>query len=146
MQTDWNKRLLDLAEHVGKWSKDRQRGVGAVITDSDHRILSIGYNGFPQGAEDDREERHERPLKYKWTEHAERNAIFSAAKNGVALLDSQIYIKWFPCADCARAIVQSGIKKLICTAPDFNHPRWGDDFQIADQILLEGDVEVQIQE
>lgn len=124
MATNWNDRFIDLARFIGGWSKDRSRGVGAIIVDSSNRVLSIGYNGFPQGADDTVEERHERPEKYLWTEHAEKNAIFSAARNGVAIKDSTMYLMWFPCIDCARAIIQSGITTLVCTEPDWTEERY----------------------
>ena len=141
--TDWNERFLELAESVGSWSKDRSTKVGAVIVGNNREVLSMGYNGFPRNCNDDVDARHERPLKYKWAEHAERNAIYNAARNGVRLEGSKIYLRWYPCCDCARAIVQSGIKYLICTAPDFDHPRWGEDFRISQEILDEGGVFVE---
>lgn len=140
-QTNWNKRFLMLANHISNWSKDSTK-VGAVIADKENRVLSIGYNGFPSGANDDVPERHIRPLKYLYTEHAERNAIFSAAKNGVSLLNSTIYLEWFPCADCARAIIQSGIKCVVCKEPDFNTPKWGEHFKVASQLFKECDIQM----
>ncbi len=128
---DWDKRLTDVAEFVAQWSKDTGTKVGAVIADTDNRIVSTGYNGLPAGCDDDIKSRYERPQKYLWTEHAERNAIYSAAKNGVPLKGCSIYLKWFPCADCARAIIQSGITKVVCTQPDLDTPKWGEHFKIA---------------
>lgn len=139
--TDWDRRFVELADHVSTWSKDRSTKVGAVIVGNNREVLSMGYNGFPREARDNIDARHERPLKYKWSEHAERNAIYNAARNGVRLEGSSIYLQWYPCCDCARAIAQSGIKKIVCHAPDFNHPRWGDDFKISSEILSESNVE-----
>jgi dCMP deaminase len=63
---------------------------------------------------------------------------------GSTLTDSTIYvIKLFPCCDCARAIIQSGIKKVVCPMPDLDNPRWGDDFKIALQMFAECDIEIQ---
>ena len=134
---DWSKRFMGLAQHVTSWSKDKSVGVCAVIADKEHRVLSIGYNGFPSGCDDGVEERHERPAKYLYTEHAERNAIYSAAKNGVSLKDSVMYITRFPCADCARAIIQSGIKEVVCSEPDLSHERWGEHFRISLELFKE---------
>jgi len=61
-----------------------------------------------------------RPAKYRWTEHAERNAIFSAARMGVSIVGATMYLPWFPCAECARAIVQSGIGALVAYQPGEN--------------------------
>jgi dCMP deaminase len=104
---------------------------------SQHEVRVIGYNGFPRGIDDSVEERHERPLKYRWTEHAERNAIYVAARNGIALANCRMYLPWFPCMDCARAIVQVGLIELIAYRPDFNHATWGEDFRIANQLFDE---------
>lgn len=108
----WNKRFIDLCNHIAQWSKDKSTKVGTVIVDSDKRILSVGYNGFPTGVDDDIETRHERPAKYMYTEHAERNAIFTASRIGVSLVNATLYCNYFPCPDCTRAIIQSGIKTV----------------------------------
>ncbi len=134
---DWNRRFLDLCDVVAGWSKDPSTKVGAVITDNDNRVISVGYNGFPRKADDKNKERYERPLKYRWTEHAERNAIYNAAKIGVSTDEATMYIRWFPCTDCARGIIQSGIKKLVCSKPDFTDERWGADFKISHEMLEE---------
>ena len=81
---DWDSRFMDLARHVGAWSKDRSRQVGCVVVGSDNSVRALGFNGFPRGLDDEKEQRHQRPAKYLWTEHAERNAIYSAARNGVS--------------------------------------------------------------
>lgn len=139
---DWDRRFIDLARHVGSWSKDRSRQVGCVIVGSDNIVRAIGYNGFPRGLDDDLEERHERPAKYLWTEHAERNAIYGAARIGISLAGCRIYLPWFPCVDCARAIVQTGIAELIGIRPDFSDAKWGEDFATSLKILDEAKIVV----
>lgn len=133
----WDKRFIELSKHIAGWSKDRSTGVSAIIVSRDNRVLSIGYNGFPSGADDNIEERHQRPLKYLYTEHAERNAIYNAARIGVDISESKMYLMWFPCVDCARAIIQSGIEELICYKPDFEDTRWGEQFRVALDLLYE---------
>ncbi len=145
MTDKWDQRFLDIARHIATWSKDRSTGVGCVIVGPDKTVLSIGYNGFPRGVNDDVDSRHERPAKYKWTEHAERNAIANAARTGTSLLDSTAYVPWFPCADCGRLLIQAGVKRLVCEAPDFDDPKWGDDFRIVKQMLEESGVEIAAQ-
>lgn len=140
----WNKRWMDLAKLVSTWSKDRSSQVGAVIVDNRNVLLSIGWNGFPRGVNDDIEKRHERPIKYKWFEHAERNAIYNAATKGIPLLDSTMIIPWFPCADCARGIIQSGIKKLICVEPNWNDLIYKEDFAIALEMFTEAKIEISL--
>ena len=134
---NWSERFFELANHVSKWSKDTSTRTCAVIATTDNRILSIGYNGLPSGCDDSVKERYDRPMKYLWTEHAERNAIYNAARNGININGSVMYVNWFPCADCTRAIIQSGIKKLICKEPDFENKQWGDHFIVASQMLKE---------
>jgi dCMP deaminase len=137
---NWDRRFMELARHVGNWSKDRSRRVGCVIVDGDNIIRAVGYNGFPRGLDDDNEARHQRPAKYLWTEHAERNAIYTAARVGLSLSGTRMYLPWFPCVDCARAIVQAGIMELIASPPDINDPQWGDSFSIAGELLGEAGV------
>ena len=86
--------------------------------------------------------RHERPAKYFWTEHAERNAIYTAARNGIPLAGCRMYLPWFPCVDCARAIVQAGVAELVSLAPDFSDPQWGEGFRVSVDLLEEAGVEV----
>jgi len=142
MAVDWDSRFMELARYIGRWSKDESRKVGCVIVGTGNEVRAIGYNGFPRGVNDEIEDRHERPLKYKWTEHAERNAIFGAARAGIALLGCRMYLPWFPCMDCARAIVQCGVVQLICVKPDFSDPQWGDDFTVVPRLLEEGGVDL----
>ncbi len=143
---DWDGRFMRLALHVAEWSKDRSTKVGAVIAGQENEVRSIGYNGFPRNINDDEPSRHERPAKYSWTEHAERNAIYNAARIGVPLEGCRIYLPWFPCIDCARAIVQSGLKELIAFKPDTDHPKWGEDFKLAISLFDESGVQVRFME
>jgi dCMP deaminase len=140
--TNWNERFVKLAEHIGGWSKDTSVGVGAIIADDRHRVISIGYNGFPSGCNDSIEFRYDKPVKYLFTEHAERNAIYTAASLGVSTRECIMYLAWFPCADCARAIIQSGIKELVCKEPDLVGSTWSDSFRAAIEMLNESGVKI----
>lgn len=144
MLTDWDWRYLELAEFVGRWSKDPSRKVGAVIVGPDRALRSVGYNGFPRRIDDNDTARIERPAKYYWTEHAERNAIYQAAKVGVPLENCTMYLPWYPCIDCARAIVQTGIKRLVAHPPDLGDSQWGEQFAISRQLLEEAAIEVEL--
>lgn len=128
---------MQLAMHVSEWSKDRSRKVGCVVVDSSHVIRATGYNGFPRGVDDNCEHKHERPAKYLWTEHAERNAVYSAARTGTSLEGCTIYVPWYPCMDCARAIVSSGIMTIVCHPPDLTDARWGEDFKVVAELFTE---------
>jgi dCMP deaminase len=140
----WDKRFMQLANDVAQWSKDKNTKTGAVIVDDDENTeLTMGYNGFPRGADDDNyPKRYERPNKYFWTEHAERNAIYKAARLGINVSGARMYCTYFPCADCSRAIIQAGIKKVYVDRPDFNHHKWGESWVEAFIMLKECGVEV----
>lgn len=140
--SNWDRRFMSLAGSIGEWSRDRSRKVGCVIVGPNNEIRATGYNGLPRGARDDIEERHLRPLKYLWTEHAERNAIYNAAFAGIALAKCRIYVPWYPCVDCARGIVQVGISDMIAVEPNWDEPVWGEGFRVARDLFAEAGVSV----
>ena len=142
----WKLKMIGLAKHVATWSKDKSTQVGAVIVNDRGTVLSMGYNGFARGVNDNIPLRDERPLKYSYTPHAEANAIYNAAAEGVSLRDASIYVTLFTCSGCANAIVQSGIIKVYVPEIDESHERdqrWMDEFKIAKTILDEGKVEIE---
>jgi len=108
---DWIEYFRGIGHQVKLKSKDIKTKIGAVVVGQDNEILSTGYNSFPRGINDELDERQERPEKYYWFEHAERNAIYNAARIGVSLKDSTMYLTCgIPCCDCTRGIINSGIK------------------------------------
>ena len=110
---EWNRYFFNIAEEVKKKSKDKNTQIGAVIVGQDKEIVSTGYNSFPRGIDDEKEDRQEKPEKYFWFEHAERNAIYNAARIGVSTKGCTIYLTCdIPCADCARGIINAGIVKI----------------------------------
>jgi dCMP deaminase len=139
---NWDARFMELARHIGQWSKDTSRRVGCVIVGPDNEIRATGFNGFPRGVDDTKAGRHDRPTKYLWTEHAERNAIYNAVRSGASLIGCRMYVPWFPCMDCARAIVQVGIKEIVAMPPDLNDPQWGLDFAAAIELFEETNIKV----
>lgn len=108
---DWHDWFLQGVYWVASKSKDPKTKIGAIIV-KDKRIISTGYNGIPIGVDEKDENRHQRPEKYKWYEHGERNAIYAAAKYGINTDGAILYTNALPCADCARGIIQSGIKDV----------------------------------
>ncbi len=112
-QNNWDHYFLGMAYFVAKKSKDPSSKCGTVIVGPDHELLTTGYNGLPRGLVDDLPERNERPEKYFWYEHGERNAIYNAARSGMALKGSTAYITGCPCCDCARSLIQSGIVRCV---------------------------------
>jgi dCMP deaminase len=142
---EWIEYFLNIAEQVKLKSKDESTQIGAVIVGNDKEVLSTGYNSFPRGLDDSVKERQERPEKYFWMEHAERNAIYNAARIGVSLKNSTIYLtSGLPCMDCARGIVNSGIKtvycKEVCTTK--NRDKWDESQNKAKQLLTECGVKI----
>lgn len=113
---DWDTYFMNLLEPISSRSKDPNTKVGCVIVSKDNNIISTGYNSFPRGICDDKAERFERPEKYLWIEHGDRNAIYAAARVGTALEGSRMYLTGLPCMDCSRAIIQVGIKEVIYDA------------------------------
>ena len=143
----WDVRFLRLAREVATWSKDRSTQVGAVIIGADRTAGSYGYNGYPRNINGDQEDRHERPTKYDWTEHAERNAIYNAARMGVALKGDTIYVTHIPCADCARAIIQVGITRVVADADCMEEgfaERWSDSAQVTREMLGEAGIDLDL--
>jgi len=138
----WDIRWMQMANRVASWSKDRNTKVGAVIVNGRNTVVAVGWNGFPRNIDDDVEARHHRPAKYAWTEHAEKNAIYNAANKGLATNGSRMYVNWYPCIECARGIIQSGIIELIGIEPDWSDKRWGNDFKIVKEMLTEAGVRV----
>ena len=111
---NWDEYIINIAEQVKLKSKDINTQIGVVVVGKDNEIVSTGYNSFPRGINDDIDERQERPEKYFWFEHAERNAIYNAARIGVSTLGTTMYMTCgMSCLDCARAIINSGISKIV---------------------------------
>jgi dCMP deaminase len=140
---NWNEYFMNLAEAVALKSKDQSTKLGTVIVGPDHEIRATGYNSFPRGIIDDVQERQERPAKYKWFEHSERNAIYNAARHGVSLDDCVLYCTWPPCTDCARAIIQVGISKIVLKSFDIPS-RWVVDMTTSITMLKEAVIPIQL--
>jgi len=110
----WVEYFYNIAEQVKEKSKDNRTKIGAVIVGKDREIVSTGYNSFPRGIDDWKPERQQRPEKYFWFEHAERNAIYNAARIGVSTKGCTMYLTCgMVCADCARAIINAGIVRIF---------------------------------
>ena len=111
----WDEYFMGIAMLSGMRSKDPNTQVGACIVSPENKILSLGYNGMPIGCDDDAMpwEREGDPLdtKYMYVCHAELNAILNSAHNN--LKGARVYVTLFPCNECAKAIIQSGIKEIL---------------------------------
>lgn len=111
----WDQYFMGVAKLAALRSKDPSTQVGCCIVSNDKKVLSQGYNGFPKGCSDDEfpwEKGNDDPYdnKYYYVVHAELNAILNAKTN---LDGSTLYVTLFPCQECTKAIIQSGIKKVI---------------------------------
>lgn len=111
---------MSMAYLVSMKSKDPRTKIGSIIVGPDNEVVSIGYNGICRGVCDNIPMRDERPDKYFYYEHSERNSLYNAARIGVSTKGCKIYTQGIPCADCARGIIQSGIVEVIV------HKGWND--------------------
>lgn len=110
----WESYFMGIAHLSALRSKDPNTQVGAVIVDEDKKVVSIGYNGFPKGCDDDTypwtSEGSTLESKYAYVVHAELNAILNSPRS---VKGCTIYVSLFPCHECAKAIIQSGIKCIV---------------------------------
>jgi|2_EtaG_2_1085320.scaffolds.fasta_scaffold00016_81 dCMP deaminase len=139
-ELSWDEFFIGMCLHASKKSKDKSTKLGAVIVSPDNTVLSIGFNGFPRGLDDEIKEYHLRPMKYSITEHAERNAIYNAARKGVRLEGSIMYLPFepTPCTDCTRGVIQAGIVEVRGTDFKFTGKgkQWDDNLAIAKEMLV----------
>lgn len=140
----WHNRFMEMAKLVASWSKDPSTKVGAIVVGPDREIRSTGYNGVVRGVDDNIPERLERPTKYDFFEHAERNAVYNACLTGTSLKGCTMYATHAPCTDCARAIIQAGIKTVVTNKIiiDENTPKgtWRDKLEYSAQMFKEAGV------
>lgn len=138
--TTWHLRFMRLAIEAASWSKDPQKKVGAVIVNNDRRLVAMGYNGFPIGTPDLRQDLLNEDFKRDHMVHAELNAILNAV--GPLGNGSTMYSTRHPCHECAKAIVQSGVRGLVTAVPDYEHPTWGKSYRVASEVLRSARVPV----
>lgn len=137
----WDLRHYLLAMHVASWSKDPTTKVGAVCVGLDRRSISLGYNGFPRGLADLPDRYEDRPTKYLYTQHAERNALDNATFD---LHGGTLATTMFPCVECTKSIISKGITKLI-TPPvpePIGEPSWRDGCRHSLSMLREAGVRI----
>ncbi len=112
---NWDEYFMGIALLSALRSKDPNTKVGACIVDSDHKVVSIGYNGMPRGIDEEKiswNKGEGLDSKYLYVCHAEFNAILNT-RNGSALNGCTLYVSLFPCNECAKAIIQTGIKEIV---------------------------------
>ena len=137
--TDTLDALLERAVAAAARSPNRLRRVGAVLVAAGSEIAAC--NTLPPGVRN-LPERCVGEARFIWMEHAERGALFEATRRGLATDGGLLVSTYFPCTDCARAIVLSGVKTVATPRPEFDDPVWGESFRTSASILSEGAVEV----
>lgn len=137
------QELLRNAYRVAAYYSDNPRTQnGAVLVNRNGQPIGTGANSYPNGVLN-KPDRLERPKIYTFLEHAERNAIFSAACKGEEIAGGTLYCPWYACADCARAIIQTGIVRVIGHKQMFDRTpdRWKETIAYGDEMLKEAGVE-----
>lgn len=120
-------------------SKDPSSKVGCIfLKPKTYEQLTMGYNGMPRKINESLDTgRWNRPQKYMWVEHAERNAIYNACRNGIPLENSIVITTKFPCCDCTRGIIQSGAIMIITSKPNMNDKNWKESSEVALEMIKE---------
>lgn len=147
-EDEWCNRLWDCYV-VAQESPDQSTQNAAMLWNPEGALIGVDYNHFPTGVEYT-DERWERPLKYEVIEHAERNSIFWAAYLGRKTQNATMVAAWAACSDCARAIIQSGVKRLVRHKNATNHANaiaapgkdWSGSINTADTMMREAGVEI----
>ena len=109
----WKTFYMRLVYENAAMSKDQSTHVGAVVVGPDKEVRSMGYNSFPRGMIDNDPAKQQRPNKYFFFEHAERNAVYNATLSGTSLKGCTMFTGGIPCADCGRSVIQSGINHVV---------------------------------
>ncbi len=120
---NWDEYFMGIAFLSALRSKDPNTKVGACIVDSNHKVVSIGYNGMPRGIDEDKVSWNKGEgldSKYLYVCHAEFNAILNT-RDGAALNGCSLYVTLFPCNECTKAIIQTGIKEVIYCSNKYEH-------------------------
>lgn len=134
----WINRYFNIAKETASWSLDPSRKIGAVIIGDKGQVKSQGYNGFPRGIADTEERYNNRPLKYKYVCHAEANAVYNAQHNGTSVLGDSIYVTGLPvCHECAKALIQVGIKQVFYDTPNNADDPWFESCSLAMEMFDE---------
>ena len=135
----WDIRFLRIAQReVAQWSKDPNGKVGCVIVSPDRRRTTMGYNGFPQGIYDTDQRLEDREIKNRLSVHAELNAILNSRTD---LTGWTLYVTKAPCLDCAKAIIQAGIVRVVC--PDIDDSSsWASVQRAAKELFMEANLSI----
>jgi dCMP deaminase len=138
----WDGRFLDLAIFVAEWSKDPSTKVGAALVRPDRTIAALGFNGFPRGVLDHPERYDDRPTKYEMVVHAELNALLSSRES---LEGYTLYVTPLPpCSQCAAAIIQRGIRKVVIAMNKDLPEVWASKWAVSSTMFSEAGIAVRV--
>ena len=135
----WDKRWLEIAENISKWSKDPSTQIAAIAV-KDKRLIATGYNGFPRNIEDLDDRWNNREEKYKYVVHAEMNCIYNANYHNQSLKGSTMYIVGLPvCHECAKGIIQAGVVRVVAEFKDAPL-KWARSTEITEKMFKEAGI------
>lgn len=147
----WDELFFQDVYRYAAKSKDPRTKIGSVIVHWDEKDpISHGYNGFPRKVNEAIPERWERPEKYFWIEHAEKNSILNCARTGRATKGATMFTQGIPCADCTKAVIQAGIVEIVVHKQwqdyerKFNWDKWLDSGMRSTIMLNESGIKVRV--
>lgn len=144
MRQDKAEAFFGIAEAFSKLSKDPNTRVGCVLLDPDtNGILSSGYNGFPRGVNEKKLSRWERPEKYSFVSHAEVNSVSQASLAGTSTKNATCVVTKFPCSECTKILIQSGIRRVVTKEANMESEKWGESFKYSKIMFSEAGVVIQ---
>lgn len=137
----WNLKYIELAKKFASWSKDPSVKVGTVAIGSKGQVLSQGYNGFPKQFDDSLDIYKTSKLKKKYIIHAEMNCIYHATLNGISLEGSTLFVYGLEvCHECAKGIIQVGIKEVVTYSPNPPKNKWLESFKTSEELLAKSNI------
>lgn len=139
MRRDKAIKYIKLARYQAElFSKDPRTKVAAIfLAPESHECLTVSYNGFPRGVDETNQERWIPPTKYGYVMHAEVNGLCNACRSGTPMYNAICVVTLFPCASCAKALIQAGIKGIVTMEPDLTCERWGSEFKLSMELFQE---------
>lgn len=135
----WDDYFMIQAFAAAVKSKDSRQKVGCVVVGPFNNILTTGFNGFPRGVTENDERMLDKVTKLQFIAHAERNAMDQAARHGISLHGSTMFVTKHPCNECAKSIIQAGIRRVVCPPLD-SDSSWTESSRLAKTMLDEAEV------
>ncbi len=142
MVEDW-KKLLKVAYDKARESTNPSTQNAAILFDDEGNIINSEFNSFPRNVAETKERQSDKAIRYKYSIHAERNVLYSAARKGIKTEGLTMVCPWATCSDCAQAIIQTGIKKLVTHKQALERSgHWEENIELAFSMLREAGVEI----